>query len=420
MTSIPPTGKEPSGGLGLPVHSTHLIAMRDRVFLAAILIVCAVVYAGFFFPDATLLSQGGAPRILLWVIRLGFPLLVLGAVFLFVRVRRGKTTSGSVGLLLVATTLSLFLCYFIGDIFYQSRFDSHRHDYHPYLQLMPLHDSRLEHSRHGSIKVFCLGGSTTEFTDHAGRDWPSRVEEILRVQYGTSPVEVYNCGRQWYTSLHSLINYETNLRKYRPNLIIVMQSINDLLHNAEFSYFSHGAFRDDYGHFYGPVNRIVDRRSLWYYLSHLLSQLWYASPRRVVTTDQFPGLDAFRRNIRTIVELARNDSAGVMLMSEPFLMKKEMTEEEHSAIRILKAEAINDSVVWSGETLVNGMEQYNHALESIAQQEGLQFLDVEKVVPKSLVYFTDEVHYQDTTFALIAPIIAAEVSRYLSRTSDRN
>ena len=192
-----------------------------------------------------------------------------------------------------------------------------------------------------------------------------------------------------------------------------MQSINDLLQNADFSYFSHGAFREDYGHFYGPVNRIISRRSLWRYLSDALAGLWYASPRTVVTTDRFPGLSSYIRNIRTIVELARRDSAAVVLMTEPYLVKPGMTSEERSAVRMLAVEAINDSLVWSSETVMNGMEQYNDALRTIARQEHLALIDLAAMVPRTLVYFRDEVHYRDTTFALIAPIIARSIHEAL-------
>ena len=279
---------------------------------------------------------------------------------------------------------------------------------------MPSFDKRLDVTKPKSVRIFCLGGSTTEFPDHDGRDWPSRVETMLRDRNGLEQVEVYDLGRAWYTSLHTLINYETNLRKYKPSVILIMQSINDLLQNADFSYMSHGAFREDYGHFYGPVNRVIDRRSLWHYLRDVVSGLWYAAPRKPLSTDRFPAVKAYERNIRTIVELAKHDSTRVILMTEPYLVKRNMSEAELSAIGMLRVEAINDTIVWSSETLINGLEQYNNALRTIANQESLLLIDLEKVVPKSLLYFRDEVHYRDTTFSLIAPFVAGKLFEYFS------
>jgi hypothetical protein len=185
-----------------------------------------------------------------------------------------------------------------------------------------------------------------------------------------------------------------------------MQSVNDLLQNADFSSFSRGPFRQDYGHFYGPVNRIIDRRTLGRYVADLVRRLWYAKPRRIITTTRFPGLDAYVRNIRTIVELARHDSTRVILMTEPCLVKDHLSPDESDAIRMLIVEAVNDTIAWSSETLKDGMAQYNDALKRIAKEEGLQLIDLDAAVPKSLTYFRDEVHYQDTTYALVADVVA--------------
>lgn len=112
--------------------------------------------------------------------------------------------------------------------------------------------------------------------------------------------------------------------------------------------------------------------------------------------------------------MARHDSTKVILMTEPYLMKRKMSEEEHSVIGMIKVEAINDEVVWSSETLVNGMEHYNNTLRSIAITYNLPLIDLEKEVPKSLIYFRDEVHYQDTTFSIVAPFVAHKLLEYLT------
>ncbi len=396
-----------------PNSKTSLGAF-DRCIVGVMVLASIYLYVGFFFPDSYILSYGPNPSRILWVIRIGLPILCVGVIILYRNVRLRRVESGSVLLLISMTFVSMYMCYGIADAFYQRWFDRHRHEYHPFLQLMPTEYKPLPHHTSNAITVFCLGGSTTELPDNAGHDWPSRVQAILQASHGVRDVEVYNLGRQWYTSLHTLINYETNLRQYKPSVILIMQSVNDLLHNADFSYFSHGAFRTDYGHFYGPVNRIIDRRSLWHYLHDVVSGLWYATPRRILTTNEFPGLKSYIRNISTIIELARRDSTRVVLITEPFLVKKEMSPEELAAIGMLRVEAINDTIVWSSETILNGMQQYNNALKEIAQKNDLLLIDLEKDIPKSLTFFRDEVHYQDTTFSIIAPLIANRLQEFLA------
>jgi hypothetical protein len=372
------------------------------------------VYWGFFSPDSYTLAYGSFGRRILWAIWICLPIVYVGIVVLYSYIRVQKIGSGPVSLLLATTLICSYICYNIADVLYQGWFDSHRHEYHPFLQLMPK-DYSGQRTKPANVRtIFCLGGSTTELPDSAGVDWPSRVQTILRTRYRMENVEVYNLGRQWYTSLHTLINYEANLRQYRPSVILIMQSVNDLLQNADFSYLSRGTFRDDYGHFYGPVNRIIDRRSLWKYLRDVMSGLWYAKPRRALTTDRFPGLTSYVRNITTLVELAARESTKVVLMTEPSLIKRTMTTEELAAVGMLKVEAINDTMVWSVETVLTGMEQYNSTLRTIAHEHNLLLIDLDREIPKSLTFFRDEVHYRDTTFSLIAPIVAQHLHELLS------
>lgn len=400
-------------GVFVNLHFFKSLTKADSVALGVFTAMSIWFYAGFFFPGSYMLLYP-IPSIILWFVRIILPLLFIGVIFLYTRIRRHKITKGEIALLFAACFVGLYVCYGIADSLYQLWFESERVEYHPYLQVKPVFDKRLNDTTSQAMKVFCFGGSTTEFSDHKGKDWPSRVEAILRQHHGLQNIQVYNLGRGWYTSLHTLINYETNLRKHRPSVILIMQSINDVFQNADFGYMSRGAFREDYGHFYGPVSRIVDRRSLWQYLRSVFQGVWYATDRKSLTVDHFPGLKAYERNIKTIIELARHDSAKVILMTEPFLAKRNMPEEELACFGMTRAEALNDTVIWSSETLVNGMEQYNKTMQTIARQNNLPLIDLEKQIPKSPLYFRDEVHYQDTTFSIIAPFVAGRLFEYLS------
>ena len=393
----------------MTLPSTNSLRGIDYLVIGALTVAAIYLYAGFFFPDPYVLSYGNYPRKILWFIRIGFPVIFGGSVALYLTARRQRIDRGALLLLAMSSLVCLYISSTIGDAYYQSWFDRHRKEYHPYLQLMPSAPGLSAGGGADAVSVFCLGGSTTEFSDSSGVDWPSRVERILEETYGMRSVRVHNLGVEWYTSLHTLINYETNLRPHKPSVILYMGSVNDLLQNADFSYFSRGKFREDYGHFYGPVSRIIDRRSLWHYLRDVIGGLWYARPRRVITTGTFPGIEAYKRNIGTLIEMARHDSTRVVLMTEPYLFKSVMPAEEFAAVGMLRAEAINDSLVWSSATATAGMEQYNNVLRGFADGNSVSVIDLEKAVPKSLTFFRDEVHYRDTAFPLIARFVAEKL-----------
>ncbi len=384
---------------------------RTRWFLIAIALVAGgLFYAGFWFPDAYTLSRGSLPRVVLLALRCGLPLMVLFIIALVYGIRSGKIRAGAAGVLGITTCLCILAAYPLCNALYENPYRRNLQDYHPYLQLKPRdYTARPPAAGSKPYVIMCLGGSTTDFVDSLGRDWPSRLEERLRTAAGSRGVEVHNLGRMWYTTLHTLINYEVNLRPVKPDLIIIMQSINDLLHNADFSLFSHGAFRDDYGHFYGPVNRLIQQQGLAQRLLEILPGLWYARPRIQVDTDQFPGISVYERNLRTILDLARLDGTRVALMTEPYLFKDSMTPQEMSVLRLINVEALNRQKAWSLATAKRGMDRYNDVMRRMATECGLVLIDLEKAIPKTLDYFWDDVHYCDRTFDLIADHVAGRL-----------
>ncbi len=374
------------------------------------------LWAGFLHPDPWFLAgRGVASRIMYHY----FPLVVLPALFFLtgaILLLRNRTLARHLQFMFLAVIFLFLLIYPLADILWYLRGRQKSQTmvalYHPYLQLKPRlpQESDLPPSGSGHV-IFCLGGSTTEMKDSRGKGWPERLQSELRDMTGDDSIWVCNLGRQWYTTLHTLINYQTNLRSYHPDLLIVMHNINDLLQNADFSYFSRGPFRADYGHFYGPSAQLPDQYGLFGHHWENLVRCWYHRPREMVNQDSFPGLTSFTRNLRNLLELARLDSTKVILLSQPTLLTEDMNNQARDACVMVKREAVGPDKQWSFETAICGMRQYNTRIGEIAREEGVLFIDLEKAIPKNLTWFFDEVHYRDTTFNLIGTTLAREIAR---------
>src|SRR5690606_23388948 len=99
----------------------------------------------------------------------------------------------------------------------------------------------------------------------------------------------------------SLINYQLNLREVKPDVVVIMHAINDLLVNADFSYFSRGEFQPDYRHFYGPLSRLLEPdRGLFLSLLRRVRLGWYHKPRRIRSDNSFPGISSFQNNLSSL------------------------------------------------------------------------------------------------------------------------
>jgi lysophospholipase L1-like esterase len=375
------------------------------------LTVTTFIWAGFLFPDSLYLDRyPGFGGWALWTARIGIPAAVLAAAWVIHRIRRNRTPADRPLLLIASLALCGLVLYPVADWRYHHNMGGRRRisDMHAFLQLAPR--PLPEKAASGGFRIFCLGGSTTEFPDTRGRDWPSRVEANLRSGAGPKDAVVVNCGRQWYTTLHLLIEYETLLKPLKPDAIVVMETVNDLLVNADFSYFSDGPFRPDYGHFFGPMSGPAFHRSLPAAGLQHIGRLWCFHDRTVVEQDSFPGIASFRNNLESLIDLARAQGTAVWLMTQPNLYHEGMTAAEERALYMVRMEAVGPDRRWSPATAARGFLQYRKALIGVAEAKRAPLLDLEAVVPKTLEYFKDDVHYRDQTY----DIVAQAVSRFIS------
>ena len=378
----------------------------NMILVVVYLLVMGYLYRGFFYPDPAIFTIHWSPRYIRWFILLFFPVLTFFIIFLYRNWYIRKVKISSILLLCFTVFFLLLIAYPIGDYFYKKSMYNRIDEFHTYLQLKPAPLYNVETTMYN---IFCLGGSTTEFKDKNGRDWPSLVEKLLRNKYGMEQVRIYNQGRQWYTSQHSLINYIENIQKYKPDMIVVMHNINDFLHNADFSRFSGGKFRGDYGHFYGPVTKIIKYGGFGNFILEVFRSLWYQPVITEVDTGYFPGLESFERNIRTLVRLAIVNHTEVVLMTQPNIYKESESSEELRVLTMLNREAIGNGKKWSYGTALSGLRQYNNKIRQIAKEENVHLIDLESMIPKSLDYFYDDVHYRSRTYNLIASKLAGEL-----------
>jgi lysophospholipase L1-like esterase len=84
----------------------------------------------------------------------------------------------------------------------------------------------------GTIRVICIGGSTT-IGSNAGGDqfsYPWLLEELLRKAFPKAKnIEVINAGVFGYHSWHSLLRVENEFDRYDPDVYVFMDGLNDVM-----------------------------------------------------------------------------------------------------------------------------------------------------------------------------------------------
>ncbi|MBS4034575.1 MAG: hypothetical protein KGZ85_08930 [Ignavibacterium sp.] len=388
-----------------------LLKPLNLLIITILTVISLYIYYGFFSIDTTIYYLYWATAYIYKIIFYLFPILSISMVLLYILVYLKKIQLSSVILMFITFFILILLLYPFADYFYRKELSENSSNYNSYLQINPPVVNQIDSSK---LNIFCLGGSTTEFKDKNNRDWPGLLEKELLNKNGFSNVEVYNLGRQWYSTQHILINYILNLREHKPDVIIVMENINDMLHNADFSWLSNGEFRDDYGNFLGPLTRMIKFGGFSEFLLKTINGLWYQDKPIEIETNEFPGLKAFERNLNTIITLAREDDTKVILMTQPNLYKDTMSVEEISSLGMIHGEAIGNGKKWTFTTGRNGMRLYNNKIREIANTtDGVYLIDLELHVPKTLDYFYDDVHYTSKAYDIIAPYVAEKLKEIL-------
>ena len=249
----------------------------------------------------------------------------------------------------------------------------------------------------GTVRIACLGSSTT-FDDTAttdGHTYPAHLERFLRehyVKHGGRParIEVINAGVPGYTSLESLIYFESKLLDYELDIAIFHHGLDDALFMACFR-----EFAGDYVHarkvFRLPKPHLWERSVLVSLLlpnqrsianpyrsnrAATLAQLTVADPERLSVDEaemrrcfRPERLAPFARNVRNFIYVARG----------------------HGVAPILSTVVCNPQLGF----LADVVGQINTRIREIADSHEVPCVDLAREMAWSAGAFVDDWHLRD-------------------------
>jgi lysophospholipase L1-like esterase len=305
------------------------------------------------------------------------------------------------------------------------RTDHDMQKFHPFLQIQGRPDrASRHHNSHGfrgdeielersggddATRIFFLGGSTVYCLRVPFEKTHVRQLELrLRERFPARRFEVQNAGMEWYTTAHSLVNYQLRVKDYRPDVVILYHGINDLLRSFAPAHLAFGAPRPDYGHYYGPIARLAFGRhgKAPIPTPHLLD--WMLEPGRLYSdldrttptrVDHFPSLAPFERNLRSLADATVADGVRLVLATQPYLYRDDLTPEEAGTLwmaeRLGAGSGAGKGVHPDRESMARGMAAFNAATRRVAHERGVPWIELAEAVPKDLTHFVDGVHYTE-------------------------
>ena len=295
-----------------------------------------------------------------------------------------------------------------------------------------------------TIRIFCLGASTTEQPTQATEDtWSGILENKLTNVYRDQNIniQVASYGNGGLKSTGLFLWAKENIEEYDPDIVISLMGINDLAFNGGNDYYYSGIEVRPYTSVYDIMSFIkkcckeysqICRRIIlakrrvdiwrqkktgkiieWHsknlpYLRENYKKYPY-SP--VITRDPDP-FSEFQDAMSALFILLKRMNITTIVLGQPVLWKNSMNTEELEALWFF-VNTKRGFIRPSGSWLLNEIQRYNNAQKQLAEFNNALYIDLDTQIPKTLECYFDDCHYTDLGSRKVASAVFPEVKRQI-------
>ncbi len=280
-----------------------------------------------------------------------------------------------------------------------------------------------------TFRIFTLGGSTTFSLKLPYEEtYPKKLETKLRNSYPGTNIQIQNAACDWYSTQHSIIRFLFRVRLYKPDVIIVMHGINDLLRSfAPEAYTRPGDdFQPDYSHYLGaladigrdadpyfPFQTLILPQKISELKSAVAEKMQPAPPTQgwrpddeAAAVSYFKSLPIFEKNLRTLIEIAKLYSVKVVLLTQPNIYRSDLNPKELESLYFASWHMRDKNNRYPDvASLEKGMRLYNDVILKVARETNTPAVDLEPAIPKTSGYFFDDVHPKEPAAEIEAELI---------------
>lgn len=311
-----------------------------------------------------------------------------------------------------------------------------------------------------TIRIICLGSSTTDQPTQATDDiWSAILEKELQKKFSSQRIriEIAAMGRGGQTVVDGLLYAQNNLLNFQPDLVILLEGINDLCEygGPRYTYKTVAdklkRRRNDFNKNENPV--------LWKALLYRFSQVyrrltilkhkfelyklmrkgdvleWHSKnlpelrkkyrmlPYIEKLQHEPDPINEFSDGLFALVKFLRDSNIRVIILAQPVLWKTNMNFDEINTIW-LSVNRPNGPVRPSTAWLEEEMSRYNNVQREIADNFKVPYVDLDKKIPKNLQYFFDDCHFTDLGNIKVAneifSVVQKEIENVIETKNNKN
>ena len=259
----------------------------------------------------------------------------------------------------------------------------------------------------GEVRIFALGGSTTENLGNAHNlHYCGEMESYLHA-HDHSGVLCVNAAKSAYSSAQTIIRLQFEHLEYNPDVITVMHNINDMsvsfFPDREGPYYARKYLDTNYMPEYKLRRELGKSRVLHMVAKTLAVMRQKTASKKVVSEDGGVVLSSmrfnesfeydasfFEDNIRSIVAIAEQHDIIVVLLSQPGMYDEDMVNLNFGH------KTFNHLILYPPiDQIVEIHKDQNRIVQEIAQEEGVYFVDMANGPSWEREDFIDMVHFTD-------------------------
>lgn len=282
-------------------------------------------------------------------------------------------------------------------------------------------------------RILIIGGSTSECLYLDDKEtWPYLLMEGLGKTLDGRKVITMNIGKSGHGLRNNILALKYLPDYYEPDLIILLTGANDVLFKLSrkdawqpFNEFEHDktesyTFSVVSGYSWKStlIYRIYEKITLYFrsiepqdefgeFLASSRLKRQNASEWVTDIPDLTLALEDYGVGLRRVIELSNQINSTLIFMTQPYLYKEEMSEEEDASLWMTYDFG---NIYFPIDTMIYSMDSFNKkTLEVCEESKGVLCIDLEQKVPKTLQYMYDDMHFNEEG----ARFIANEVSMFI-------
>lgn len=247
----------------------------------------------------------------------------------------------------------------------------------------PKPDGRIRLAFLGASTTFCAEASALEAT------WPHLVLEGLRAATPELEFDYVNGGVGGFTTGESLLSLEQRVAPFQPDVILYYEATNDLTADTRRVAVEAGLYAaEERDH--APIGD-------WWLTYYLLEKNWLQLSRsrgehETLRFEPHALSRGFEERLTRLVRAAQARAPVVALATFAVQMRRQQAPE---AQRAAAASALYYMPFLDPASLLDGYEEYNRVIRTVAQSTGAILIEGEGVIPGDALHFADSVHFLD-------------------------